>query len=372
MEGNAYQLSQDELEVHDVMKVHREERVFPSLYPCSAFLSAAGILQDFQTLLSNAGLEYFVEGEPPQYAKLTMSVVQDFRFSWSTSNPMVHYKIYNKSVDLPLDVFCTAIRVPQWGSLEKIRGQPRQLLELYEEICQGKSFTGEGGKIRNIHFPSIRYFALFITKCVLARKSASKLSLHDLAFIAAALRHDRTYNLGALIAFRLDSNREKGGICGGLIASRLLALHGVVPHFRDLQFPEEKLGLDAMVQHKFISPPASLINLTFELTFFKKTTLKVVKTDRSVRLPAPLLFKLDRRNGWSLSEDELDAYIEEHPPPVHNEEGTEESGQPSDAVNYTYEQPYYDYAPSASSSREPGYDYTYDDPPAWSGYYSRN
>jgi hypothetical protein len=87
MEENAYQLSQHELEVHDVMKVHHEEKVFPSHYPCSAFMSAAGILQDFQTLLSNAGLEYFVEGEPPQYVKLTMSLVQDFRFSWSTSNP---------------------------------------------------------------------------------------------------------------------------------------------------------------------------------------------------------------------------------------------------------------------------------------------
>jgi hypothetical protein len=115
MEENAYQLSQHELEVHEVMKVHHEEKVFPSHYPCLEFMNAAGILQDFQTLLSNAGLEYFVEGEPPQYVKLTISVVQDFRFSWSTSNPMVHYKIYNKSVDLPLDVFCTAIRVPQWG-----------------------------------------------------------------------------------------------------------------------------------------------------------------------------------------------------------------------------------------------------------------
>jgi hypothetical protein len=127
MEGNAYQLSQHELEVHDVMKVHREEKVFPSHYPCSAFLGAAGILQDFQTLLSDAGLEYFVEGEPPQYVKLTMSVVQDFRFIWSTSNPMVHYKIYNKSVDLPLDVFCTAIRVPQWGSCYSVMAPENML-----------------------------------------------------------------------------------------------------------------------------------------------------------------------------------------------------------------------------------------------------
>jgi hypothetical protein len=83
MEENAYQLSQHELEVNEVMRVHREERVFPSHYPCSEFMNATGILQDFQTLLSNAGLEHFIEGEPPQYVKLTMFVVQDFRFSWS-------------------------------------------------------------------------------------------------------------------------------------------------------------------------------------------------------------------------------------------------------------------------------------------------
>jgi hypothetical protein len=28
-------------------------------------------------------LKHFITGEPPQYVKLTMSVVQDFRFSWS-------------------------------------------------------------------------------------------------------------------------------------------------------------------------------------------------------------------------------------------------------------------------------------------------
>jgi hypothetical protein len=83
-------------------------------------------------------------------------------------------------------------------------------MDLYEEICQGRSFSEESGKIRNIHFPSIRYFAYFIAKCVLARKTANKLSSYDLAFILAALRQDRTYNLGALIAFRVATNRDKG------------------------------------------------------------------------------------------------------------------------------------------------------------------
>jgi hypothetical protein len=175
-------------------------------------------------------------------------------------------------------------------------------MDLYEEICQGRSFTGDNGKIQNIHFPSIRYFAYFITKYVLASKAANKLSSCDLAFIVAALRRDRTYNLGALIAFRLDANREKGRICGGLVASHLLALHGVVPHILDLQFPVEKLDFNSMIHHKFVSPHSCLNNLTFEITFFKKSTWKVVKVDRSVYLPAPLLFKLDHRNGWSLTE----------------------------------------------------------------------
>jgi hypothetical protein len=143
--------------------------------------------------------------------------------------------------------------------------------------------------------------------------------------------------LGALISFHLDANREKEGICGGLVASHLLALHGVVPHILDLQFPIEKLDFNSMLHHKFVSPLSYLNNLTFEITFIKKSTWKVVKTDRSVLLPAPLLFNLDRRNGWSLTEGELDAYIEEHPQPVHDEEATEESVQPSNIAEFPYQ-----------------------------------
>jgi hypothetical protein len=101
---------------------------------------------------------------------------------------MVHYKIYNKTVDLPFDVFCTTIKVPQWGLRGKIKERPRPLIDLYEEICQGRSCLDESGKIRSIHLPSIQYFAYFIAKCVLARKTTSKLSSYDLAFISTALR----------------------------------------------------------------------------------------------------------------------------------------------------------------------------------------
>jgi hypothetical protein len=85
--------------------------------------------------------------------------------------------------------------------------------------------------------------------------------------------------LGALIAFHLAANREKGGVCGGLIASRLLAFDGVVPHDLDIQFPIERLDLNSMMQHKFVSSWADLNNLSYEITFFKKSCWRVVKSD---------------------------------------------------------------------------------------------
>ena len=133
-------------------------------------MRTAGILQDFQTMVTNAGLEHFVEGEPFQYVKLTMAFVQDFRFTWSTSNPMVHYKIYNIPVDLPFADFCAAIRVPQWGSCEKIKERPKSLMDLYAEICQGFDFSKESGKIQNIQFPSIRYLPISLPSVFLLER----------------------------------------------------------------------------------------------------------------------------------------------------------------------------------------------------------
>jgi hypothetical protein len=65
-------------------------------------------------------------------------------------------------------------------------------------------------------------------------------------------------------------------------------------------------------------------------------------------------------------EDELDAYIEEHSQRVEDDgEGAKDSVQPSNTVDFPYQQRYYDYGPSvSSSSRGPDYDHANDDPPA--------
>ena len=134
------------------------------------------------------------------------------------------------------------------------------------------------------------------------------------------MKQDRTYNLGALIALHLTINRERRGICGGLIASRLPAFHGVVLHRLDIQLPLGSLDFNSVVQHKFLLPQANQNSLVYEITFFKKPKWRVVKSARLVNLPAPLLFNLDNREGWSLMEHELDQYMEEHGQYVENDE----------------------------------------------------
>jgi hypothetical protein len=365
MEWSRYQLNQQELEVQQVMRVNREEGVYPSYYPCADFMRSAGILEDVRSLISRAGLSDFVEGEPRQYAKLTMSFVQDFKFNWSRSNPTVQYKIYNKAVNLPFSDFCAAIRVPQWGSCEKIRGSPQELLSLFKMICYGRSFSEDSGKITSIQLPAIRYFAYFITKCVLARKIGGKLSIPDLAFLAAALQGSRTYNLGALIAYRLATNREKGGICGGLIASRLLAFHNVEPHHFDIPFSIEKLDIASMIKHEFVSDSSNLGNLFYKMTFYKKVWRITKKTEKLVRLPAPVLSNLDSREDWSVTEGALDAHIEGGGHHARDDTEVEEHlDSSSDAASSSHQHVGHVEPPRFSSAQELYYDYAMNYPPA--------
>src|SRR3954467_7073798 len=310
----------DDLWVDEVMTIHREAGVYTSPYPCPQFMQAAGIWEDYRVLLSNAGLDNFLTDEPAQFAKLTMGVVQDFKCNLFSANPMVQYKIYNHTIDLPFANFCAAIRVPQWGSCEKIKERPELLMNLYKEICGDRSFTSEDGKIRSIHLPCIRYFAHFVSKCILAKKTSSKFSLADLAFLAAAVKQDRSYNFGALIAYRLATNREKGGVCGGLIASQLLAYHGVGPHCNDLALPIERLDVQAMMHHKFISNCGNTEFLPYVLTFPRAGRWKSKKAKRIVNFPASSLFDLFDREKLSLTMGEVDDYLTSIPPPTVEEE----------------------------------------------------
>ncbi|KAK1682679.1 hypothetical protein QYE76_043527 [Lolium multiflorum] len=106
------------------------------------FLNTAGAVID-----CNKGMVTFNVDDKEHTVYFPKRIDKDFEFHRSRTDPMVRYKIYNKTIDLPFSDFCTAIRVPQWGSCEKIRGTPRELSDLYTRICNGRSFSNDGVRL---------------------------------------------------------------------------------------------------------------------------------------------------------------------------------------------------------------------------------
>ncbi|KAK1616711.1 hypothetical protein QYE76_022228 [Lolium multiflorum] len=191
-----------------------------SSFPCYEFLSNAGLLDDFLTLIGNSGLTTYMEDEGKQYYMLTKIFVESFKFNNKHFNPTVTFKIYGTPVTMKLKDFCAALGIAPAGTAKKIEDNPRVLLELYREITNDDCRTIQRGKIRNIQLPAIKYFAYYLATSILGRENTSNISSYHLAFLIAALTGETPYHLGSVIARRLSN---KGPIYGGIIASRILA-----------------------------------------------------------------------------------------------------------------------------------------------------
>ncbi|KAK1617866.1 hypothetical protein QYE76_023383 [Lolium multiflorum] len=116
-----------------------------------------------------------------------------------------------------LDDFLTLV-----GTARKIEDNPRALLELYREITNDDCRTIQRGKIRNIQLPAIKYFAYYLATSILGRENTSNISSYHLAFLIAALTGETPYHLGALVARRLSNKGPIfGGIIASRILAHL-------------------------------------------------------------------------------------------------------------------------------------------------------
>ena len=77
-------------------------------------------------------------------------------------------------------------------------------------------------KFESIQFLAVRYLGYVVARCILSRDNTGNMSSPYLAILAAVINHDDSYNIGALIARRLSTNKVKGTINGGIIASIML------------------------------------------------------------------------------------------------------------------------------------------------------
>ncbi|KAK1692197.1 hypothetical protein QYE76_008894 [Lolium multiflorum] len=234
-----------------------------SSFPCYDFLTNAGILDDFFTLVNRAGLAAYVGDEREQYYMLTKIFVESFKFH-NQYGPTVAFKIYDNPITMELGEFCRALDIAPVGTSRRIDDNPRDLLELYRGITDDDCRTIQRGKIRNIQLPAIKYFAYYIATSILGRENTSNISSYHLAFLNVALTGQTSYHLGSLIARRL-SNR--GPIFGGTIALRILTHLRLPLDSNDVPLTPRRLDIAAMKSHHFVTTDSTLDNMVYRMLF---------------------------------------------------------------------------------------------------------
>ncbi|KAK1653004.1 hypothetical protein QYE76_070809 [Lolium multiflorum] len=305
-----------------------------SSFPCYDFLSNAGLLDDFFTLVNKAGLAAYVGDEREQYYMLTKIFVESFKFHNKHYGPTVAFKIYGNPITMKLEEFCVALGIAPVGTARKIEDNPRVLLELYRGITNDDCRTIQRGKIRNIQLPAIKYFAYYIATSILGRENTSNISSYHLAFLIAALTGETPYHLGSLIARRLSN---KGPIFGGIIASRILAHLELPLDSNDVPLTPKRLDIAAMKSHHFVTADSTSDNLVYRMLFADGD-------EKEIPLPQPDLFSIDRE-PWSRSKEEVEEKMKIQG--FHQQHDSEDA-EPSYDYTVTY--------PGASSSTYPEYD----------------
>ncbi|KAK1608412.1 hypothetical protein QYE76_032085 [Lolium multiflorum] len=305
-----------------------------SSFPCYDFLTNAGILDDFFTLVNRAGLATYVGDEREQYYMLTKIFVESFKFHNTQYEPTVAFKIYDNPVTMELEEFCRALDIAPVGTARRIDDNPRDLLELYRGITEDDCRTIQRGKIRNIQLPAIKYFAYYIATSILGRENTSNISSYHLAFLNAALTGQTLYHLGSLIARRLSS---RGPIFGGTIALRILTHLRLPLDSNDVPLTPRRLDIAAMKSHHFVTTDSTIDNMVYRMLFADGN-------EKEIPLPQPGLFNIDRQS-WSLTKEEVEEHMKIQD--FHQQHDSEDA-EPSYDCTVTY--------PDVSSSTylEPG------------------
>ncbi|KAK1679273.1 hypothetical protein QYE76_040121 [Lolium multiflorum] len=317
-----------------------------SSFPCYEFLTNAGLLDDFFTLVNRAGLATYVGDERGQYYRLTKVFVESFKFHNTEYEPTVAFKIYDIPVTMKLEEFCFALGIAPVGTARRIDDNPRDLLELYRGITGDDCRTIQRGKIRNIQLPAIKYFAYYIGTSILGRENTSNISSYHLAFLNVALTGETPYHLGSLIARRLSS---RGPIFGGTIASRILTHLDIPLDSNDVPLTPRKLDIAAMKSHHFVTTNSTIDNIVYKMLFADGN-------EKEIPLPQQGLFNIDRQS-WSLTKEVVEEHMKIQ---EFHQQHDSENAEPSYDYTVTY--------PDVSSSTymEPGRSSSYyEDTTSW-------
>ena len=136
-------------------------------------------------------------------------------------------------------------KLPFEGSIEE--PHHNDVEGFIDMIVVGETRKVSDARITSIHFPVLHYFAIFSSRCLIGHGNGGNLSAPDIVILRHALFLDTTFSLGAIVAKRLNLNRTKGPVFGGIFASRLAAHFNIpIRHYEK----EEKLLPYIFVDYK--------------------------------------------------------------------------------------------------------------------------
>jgi hypothetical protein len=141
---------------------------------------------------------------------------------------------------MSLEEFCKAIHVENTGSWNEILGDSDlELVSFWRSITVNVPPRLNRGKLTHIQHPTLRYFALFLARCFLARDNSSACTSPIVYLLKCAKEGRRCeYNLGVILArtlhFDVRNNEYGTPLFDGAIATL------VYEHIRiEKNFPEE-------------------------------------------------------------------------------------------------------------------------------------
>ena len=118
------------------------------------------------------------------------------------------FYLYDEYKELTLREFCRVCKLPFPGIIEEPHSNDVE--GFIDTIAVGETRKVSDARITSIHFPVLRYFAIFASRCLIGRGNCGNLSAPDIVILCHALFHDDTFSMGAIVAKRLNLNRTKG------------------------------------------------------------------------------------------------------------------------------------------------------------------
>ena len=106
--------------------------------------------------------------------------------------------LYDEVKEMSLYDFCRVCKIPFAGSIEEPhRNDVEGFIDM---IALGETRKVSDARITSIHFPILRYFAIFASRCLIGHGNCGNLSVPDIIILFHALFRDNSVSMGATVA----------------------------------------------------------------------------------------------------------------------------------------------------------------------------